>query len=229
MNSFSRMEVINTIADQGLVPIFYHSDVEISKKVLESCANGNSRILEFTYWGQDAFDTFRELSLHCKKVAPDLILGVGSVFEEHTAAIFVSLGANFIVSPFLNENIAKFCNRRKVLYIPGCATVTEISQAEEYGAEFVKLYPGSFLGGPDFVKMILGPMPWTRIVVTGGIDPEEEKITAWFNAGVEAVGIGSKLIKKDLYMKGDYPKISEDISLTLELIKTLKLHKAGKN
>jgi 2-dehydro-3-deoxyphosphogluconate aldolase / (4S)-4-hydroxy-2-oxoglutarate aldolase len=228
MNSFSRLEVINTIEDQGLVPIFYHSDVDLSKKVLESCAKGNSRILEFTYWGKDAFDTFKELSLYCKKVAPDLILGVGSVFEEHTAAIFVSLGANFIVSPFLNENIAKFCNRRKVLYIPGCATVTEISKAEESGAEFVKLYPGSFLGGPNFVKTILGPMPWTRIVVTGGIDPEEGKITEWFNAGVGAVGIGSKLIKKDLYMNGDYPKISENISSLLALIHSLKTNNAKK-
>lgn len=222
MNTFSRLEVINTIVDQGLVPIFYHSDVDISKKVMESCANGNSKILEFTYWGRDAFDTFKELALYCKKAAPDLILGVGSVFEEHTAAIFVSLGANFIVSPFLNKEIAKFCNRRKVLYIPGCATVTEISKAEEYGAELVKLYPGSFLGGPDFVKMIHGPMPWTRIVVTGGIDPKEEKITDWFNAGVEAVGIGSKLIRKELYMKGDYPKISENISDLLKLINKLK-------
>ena len=222
MNTFSRLEVINTIIDQGLIPIFYHSDVNISKKVLESCANGNSRLLEFTYWGRDAFDTFKELVLHCKKAAPDLILGVGSVFEEHTAAIFISLGANFIVSPFLNKKISKFCNRRKVLYIPGCATVSEISKAEEYGAELVKLYPGSFLGGPDFVKMILGPMPWTRIVVTGGIDPKEEKIIEWFNAGVEAVGIGSKIIRKDLYMNGDYTQISKNISELLNLIKTLK-------
>lgn len=222
MNAFSRLEVINTIVEQGLVPIFYHSDVNISKKVLESCAHGNSRLMEFTYWGRDAFDTFKELSLHCRKAAPELILGVGTVFEPHTAAQFISLGANFIVSPFLNKDIAKLCNRRKVLYIPGCATVSEISQAEEYGAELVKLYPGAFLGGPDFVKMILGPMPWTRIVVTGGIDPQAEKISAWFKAGVEAVGIGSKLIRKDLFMKDDYPKISENISELLGLIKTLK-------
>ncbi len=222
MNTFSRLEVINTIVDQGLIPIFYHSDIDISKKILKSIANGNSRMMEFTYWGKDAFDSFKELCLYSKEAAPDLILGAGSVFEEHTAAMFISLGANFIVSPFLNENIAKLCNRRKVLYIPGCATVTEISKAEEGGAEFIKLYPGSFLGGPKFVKTILGPMPWTRIVVTGGIDPEPEKISEWFNAGVEGVGIGSKLLRKDLYMKEDYPKISENVSSLLDLIKSVK-------
>jgi 2-dehydro-3-deoxyphosphogluconate aldolase/(4S)-4-hydroxy-2-oxoglutarate aldolase len=222
MNTFSRLDVLNTIINEGLVPIFYHSDVNIAKKVIDACLKGGSRIFEFVHRGKFSTEVFKELSSHCQKVAPDSILGVGTIFEEHTASIFVSYGANFIVSPFLNENIAKFCNRRKIPYIPGCATVTEISKAEELGVEFIKLYPGSYIGGPGYVKMILGPMPWTRIIPTGGIDPGEESITEWFNSGVAAVGIGSKLLRKDLIAKNDYEQISKNISQLLSLIKELK-------
>ena len=222
MNTFSRLEVLNTITNKGLVPIFYHSDITVAKKVVDACAKAGLNLLEFTNRGKFAIEVFKELSMYCQKVAPDFILGAGTVFEENTAAMFVSYGANFIVSPFLNENIAKFCNRRKIPYVPGCATVTEISWAEELGAEIIKLYPGSFIGGPDFVKMILGPMPWTRIMPTGGVDPSEENITAWFNSGVEAVGIGSKLLRKDLIEKEDFKQISENIAKLLSLINKLK-------
>ena len=222
MNTFSRVEVINTMVNEGLIPIFYNSDLSIVKKVADACIKGGSRIFEFTNRGKFSTEIFKELSSYCQKVAPDFILGVGTIFEEHTASIFVSYGANFIVSPFLNENIAKFCNRRKIPYIPGCATVTEISKAEELGVEFIKLYPGSYIGGSGYVKMILGPMPWTRIIPTGGIDPGEESITEWFNAGVAAVGIGSKLLRKDLITKNDYEQISRNISQLLSLIKKLK-------
>ena len=219
MARFSRMEALNTIMDTGLVPVFYSPDLEVAKNVVNACAAGGSRVAEFTNRGDFAPEVFKELSRYVARELPDIILGVGSVIDEPTAAMYVAYGANFLVGPLLNETVARFCNRRKVPYSPGCGSASEISLAEELGVEIVKIFPGSAVGGPGFVKSILGPCPWTRMMPTAGVDATQESIEAWFEAGVCAVGIGSKLVRKDLVAAGDWEEISNKVRQVLGWIK----------
>lgn len=222
MARFSRLEVLNTIIDTGLVPVFYHGDVEVARNVVKAIATGGSRVVEFTNRGDFAPEVFKELSQYVSQEAPQVILGVGSVIDEPTAAMYIAYGTNFVVGPVLNEAIARLCNRRKVAYMPGCGSASEISYAEELGVEIVKIFPGSSVGGPGFVKAILGPCPWTRIMPTGGVDATEESIKAWFKAGVACVGIGSKLIRKDLVAAGNWAEITATVRQVLDWIKEVR-------
>lgn len=219
MARFSRLEVLNTIIDTGLVPVFYNADVEVAKNVAKACAAGGSRVLEFTNRGDFAPEVFKELSRYLAQQHPEIVLGVGSVVDEPTAALYIAYGANFVVGPISNEAIARLCNRRKVAYMPGCGSASEISYAEELGVEIVKIFPGSSVGGPGFVKSVLGPCPWTRIMPTGGVDATEESIRAWFKAGVACVGMGSKLITKELVAAGDFEAISRKVAQVLAWIR----------
>jgi len=205
---FTRLEVLNAIVETGLVPVFYHRDVEVAKKVVAACAAGGARLVEFTNRGDFAPLVFTELAQHIAKANPKLILGVGSVIDAPTAALYIASGANFVVGPILNPEVARLCNRRKIAYSPGCGSASEISEAEELGVEIVKVFPGDSVGGPNFVKSILGPCPWTRIMPTGGVEATKESITAWFKAGVTAVGIGSNLIRKEWVEAGNYDAIA---------------------
>lgn len=220
MASFSRLEVAAVMKQTGLVPLFYNSDLEISKKVIQACYDGGARLLEFTARGDFAHEVFGELNKYVRKHMPGMIMGVGSVTDAASASRFMALGANFIVTPVLREDIAIVCNRRKVLWSPGCGSLTEICRAEELGCEIVKLFPGGIYG-PGFVKAIKGPQPWTSIMPTGGVSPTQENLEAWFNAGVTCVGMGSKLIAKDA--KGHYnlEKITADVRSALAIIDSL--------
>lgn len=222
MAQFTRLEVYNTMLSTGLVPVFYNADVEVAKKVVEASSAGGARVVEFTNRGDFAPEVFKELSQYFSKTSPEIILGVGSVIDEPTAALYIAYGANFVVGPILNETIARLCNRRKVAYIPGCGSVSEISYAEELGAEIVKIFPGDSVGGPGFVKAVLGPCPWTRIMPTGGVDTTEESIKAWFDAGVACVGIGSKLIRKDLVAAGNWVEITALVRQVVDWIKNVQ-------
>jgi len=208
MARFSRLEVLNAIVETGLIPVFYHEDVEVAKKIAEACAAGGARVVEFTNRGDFAPHVFTELSRYLAKANPSIILGVGSIVDAPTAAMYIASGANFVVGPILNPEVARLCNRRKIAYSPGCGSASEIAQAEELGVEIVKVFPGDSVGGPEFVKSILGPCPWTRIMPTGGVEATQASVTAWFKAGVAAVGIGSNLIRKDLIKAGDYAAIT---------------------
>jgi len=221
MANFSRLEVAEIMKQTGLVPLFYNSDIEISKKVVKACYDGGARLLEFTARGDFAHEVFGELNKYAVKELPGMVMGVGSVTDAAAASRFMALGANFIVTPVLREDIALVCNRRKVLWSPGCGSLTEITRAEELGCEIVKLFPGGIYG-PDFVKAIRGPQPWTSIMPTGGVSPTKENLTGWFKAGVICVGMGSKLIAKN--EKGDYDlsKIKSLVKESLEIIKTFK-------
>ncbi len=179
--------------------------------------------MEFTNRGDNAYRVFSDLVLHFEKEDPSVILGVGSVIDPATAALYISSGANFVVGPVLNPEVAKVCNRRKVPYSPGCGSASEISQAEELGVEIVKVFPGDAVGGPAFVKAILGPMPWTRIMPTGGVAPTKESIEAWFKAGIAAAGIGSKLISSDLVKAGDFESIERNVAQVIELIREVRV------
>ncbi|MCO6453253.1 MAG: bifunctional 4-hydroxy-2-oxoglutarate aldolase/2-dehydro-3-deoxy-phosphogluconate aldolase [Caldilineales bacterium] len=222
MAKFTRLEVLNTIVDSGLVPIFYNADVEVAKKVAWAISTGGSRLLEFTNRGDFAPDVFKELSRYCQRELPDLILGVGSIMDAPTAALYAAYGANFIVGPYLNSEVARFCNRRKITYLPGCGTATEIAKSEELGVEIVKMFPGDSVGGPEFVKAILGPCPWTRILPTGGVDASRAGLSAWFKAGVAAVGIGGNLIKKEYLNTSNYDAMAATTAEILELIRDIR-------
>ncbi|MDA9069825.1 bifunctional 4-hydroxy-2-oxoglutarate aldolase/2-dehydro-3-deoxy-phosphogluconate aldolase [Algibacter sp.] len=221
MANYTRIEVVNVMKQTGLVPLFYHSDLEISKKVLKACYDGGARLLEFTARGDFAHEVFGELTKYAIKELPGMIMGVGSVTDAASASRFMALGANFIITPVLREDIAIVCNRRKVLWSPGCGSLTEIARAEELGCEIVKLFPGDIYG-PQFVKGVRGPQPWTSIMPTGGVSPTKESLESWFNAGVTCVGMGSKLIAKDNDGNFNYSKIESVIKQALEIIQTLK-------
>ncbi|TET15035.1 MAG: bifunctional 4-hydroxy-2-oxoglutarate aldolase/2-dehydro-3-deoxy-phosphogluconate aldolase [Actinobacteria bacterium] len=222
MAQFNRLTVYNVMIENGLIPLFYNQDAEKTKKVAEALVKGGSRVLEFTNRGDLAIEVFSELIKYSIKEYPNLIVGVGSVIDAPTAALYIDYGANFIVGPSFDEKIARLCNKRKIAYIPGAATTTEISLAEEFGAEIVKIFPGSTLGGPDFVKNILGPMPWSKLMPTGGVTAEESNIEAWFNAGVACIGMGSKLISNKLVSEGKYEEIASLTSKVLKIIRNVR-------
>lgn len=222
MARFSRLKVLNTMIETGLVPVFYNKDIEIAKEVAKAVVNGGCNILEFTNRGDGAFEIFSALLKYCEKEIPNLILGVGSVVDAQTAGIYINIGANFVVGPVFNPEVAKVCNRRKIPYSPGCGSVSEISQAEEYGVEICKIFPGSEVGGPSFVKNVLGPMPWTLIMPTGGVEATRESLEKWFKAGVACVGMGSNLITKELVAKKDFKGITKKVSEVLALIKEIR-------
>jgi len=206
----------------GMVPVFYHSNIETCKQVLKACYDGGARVFEFTNRGDFAHEVFGELMKWSNKELPEMILGVGSIIEPGAASLYIQLGANFIVSPALNAEVAKVCNRRKIAYSPGCGSLSEISYAEELGVEIVKIFPGMQVGGPEFVKAVLGPMPWTSIMPTGGVEPEEDNLKKWFEAGVTCVGMGSRLMVKDAAGKFDLAAIQK---LTKEALATISKYK----
>lgn len=216
MAHFSRVDVLNEIIRLGVIPVFYNADFEEAKKIINACADGGARVIEFTNRGDNAYRVFSDLVMHFEKANPEVILGVGSVGDPAIGALYLSSGANFVVGSVFNPELARVCNRRKVAYCPGCGSATEISQAEELGIEIVKVFPGDSVGGPRFVKSILGPTPWTRIMPTGGVEANAESITAWFKAGVAAVGIGSDLIRKNWVQTDNFAAITELTANCLE-------------
>lgn len=209
MARFSRLQVWNTMEDVGLVPLFYHANVEVAKKVVEALSAGGAKVIEFTNRGDRAFEVFRELIVYLDKADPSAVLGVGSVLDEPTAGLFINLGANFVVGSVTNPGVARLCNRRKVPYFPGCATASEISEAEELGVEICKIFPANNLGGPSFVKAVKAPCPWTKIMPTGGVEAKYENLKAWFDAGVSCVGMGSDLVRKDLIDAQDWAGLTK--------------------
>ncbi|MBS7256597.1 bifunctional 4-hydroxy-2-oxoglutarate aldolase/2-dehydro-3-deoxy-phosphogluconate aldolase [Flavobacterium branchiicola] len=221
MAKYSRIEVASTMKENGMVPLFFHSDIELSKKVLKACYDGGSRLMEFTSRGDFAHEVFGALNKYALAELPGMMLGVGSITDAASASLYMSLGANFIVTPVFREDIAIVCNRRKVLWSPGCGTLTEIARAEELGCEIVKLFPGDIYG-PEFIKAIKGPCPWTSIMPTGGVLPTVESLTSWFNAGAFCVGIGSQLISKDILDNKDFDGLQKKVSQVLDIIKNIK-------
>ncbi|MFD2100710.1 bifunctional 4-hydroxy-2-oxoglutarate aldolase/2-dehydro-3-deoxy-phosphogluconate aldolase [Flagellimonas iocasae] len=221
MARYTRIEVINTMIGTGMVPLFYHPDVELGKKVLKACYDGGARLMEFTSRGDFAYEVFAELNKYALKELPGMMMGVGSVTDAAAASLYIQLGANFVVTASLKEDVALVCNRRKIPYSPGCGSLTEINRAEELGVEIVKLFPGSVYG-PEFVKAIKGPQPWTSIMPTGGVSTEEDNLKDWFGAGVSCVGLGSQLIGKEVLKNGDFMGLEQNVKETLALIAKIR-------
>lgn len=221
MSKFSRLEVSLKIQETGLIPLFNHHDLEVCINITKACYDGGIRLMEFTNRGDFAHDVFSSLNTYVKEELPDMILGAGTIMDVGSAALYIQAGASFILSPVLHEDVAKVCNRRKVLWVPGCGSVTEISKAEELGAEFVKIFPASLLGGPKFVSAVKGPCPWTSMIATGGVQPDEENLKAWFNAGVKAVGM-SQMISAEDVSNENYQNIENKSREILEIIKKIR-------
>lgn len=221
MARFTRIEVAQKMKAQGMVPLFYHSDVEVAKQVLQALYNGGARLLEFTNRGDYAHEVFAELNKFVAKKMPDLIMGVGSVTDAGAASLYLQLGCNFVVTPVLREDIAIVCNRKKILWSPGCGSLTEICRAEELGCEIVKLFPGNIYG-PGFIKGIAGPQPWTNIMPTGGVSPDYDNLKGWIDAGAFCVGMGSKLMAKKANGEFDFMKIEETTRTALEYIQKIR-------
>lgn len=210
------------MSETGMVPVFYHSDIEVAKQVLKACYDGGVRAFEFTNRGDFAQEVFAELVKYAARECPEMIVGIGSIVDPATAALYLQLGANFVVGPCYNPEISKVCNRRLVPYIPGCGSVSEINAAQENGCIVCKVFPAGNVGGPSFVKNIKAPMPWSMLMVTGGVEPTTESLTAWIKAGVACVGMGSKLFPKEVIVAGEWQKISDLCRECLDTIKNLK-------
>jgi len=221
MAQYSRIQVVKQMEESGMVPLFYHPDIDVAKQVLKACYEGGARLMEFTNRGDFALEIFTALNKYAIAELPGMMLGVGSVTDAASASAYMLAGANFVVTPVYREDIAIVCNRRKVLWSPGCGSLTEIAQAEEMGCELVKLFPGSTYG-PGFVKAIKGPQPWTSIMPTGGVSTEESNLRGWFEAGVTCVGMGSKLISKEILANKNYTTLKENVASTLALIQKIK-------
>lgn len=225
MARFSRIKVAQTMQDTGMIPVFYHKNAETCKQVIMACYKGGVRVFEFTNRGDFAHEVFAELNKWAAVSCPDMILGVGSVVDSGTASLYLQLGANFIVSPILDEETARVCNRRKVAWSPGCGSLNDISHAEELGAEIVKIFPGSSVGGAEFVKAVKGPCPWSSIMPTGGVEPTEENLSKWFNAGVCCVGMGSKLFPATVISSCNWEYITDKCKEVLDIIALLRKNK----
>lgn len=221
MSRFTRIQVCSVMAETGMVPVFYHNDLETAKQVVKACYEGGVRAFEFTNRGDFAQEVFGELVKWSAKECPDMILGIGSIVDAGTASLYLQLGANFVVGPLLNPDIFKVCNRRQVAYVPGCGSVSEVGYAQELGAEVVKVFPGDVVG-PGFVKGLKAPMPWSNIMVTGGVTPAEDNLSKWFSAGVNCVGMGSNLFPKDVIAAKEWGKITQMCKDTLDTIKKLR-------
>ncbi|WP_119065123.1 bifunctional 4-hydroxy-2-oxoglutarate aldolase/2-dehydro-3-deoxy-phosphogluconate aldolase [Aggregatilinea lenta] len=222
MARFDRLSVLNTVIAGGMVPLFYNADVDTARQIAAALYKGGARVLEFTNRGDFAIEVFSALVKHCAQAQPELIVGVGSVDDAPTAALYMAHGANFVVGPTFNEEVVRVCNRHKVAYMPGCGSVNDIARAEEWGVEIVKAFPGTAVGGPGFVKDLLGPRPWSRLMPTGGVTTEEANLRAWFDAGVACVGMGSNLVKKDWVKAGDFQSIEHATRGALDLIRVIR-------
>lgn len=196
------------ISATRMVPVFYNKDAGISTSVIKACYEGGVRVFEFTNRGDFAHEIFAELIKYAEIECPDMALGVGSVVDAGTASLYIQEGANFVVGPLFNPDVARVCNRRQIPYVPGCGSVSEVGMAQEMGCELCKVFPGDVLG-PKFIKGLMAPMPWSKIMVTGGVEPVEENLKQWFSAGAYCVGMGSKLFPKEIMEAGDWKCISE--------------------
>ena len=221
MAKYDKIQVLTAIGETGIVPVFYNGDVEVAKNVLRACYDGGIRAFEFANRGDFAQEVFGELVKYANAELPGMIVGIGSVVDPGTAAMYIQLGANFVVGPLFNPAIAPICNRRNIPYAPGCGSVTEVGMAQEAGCDLCKVFPGDVLG-PAFVKGLRAPMPWSKLMVTGGVKPTRENLEGWFKAGVYCVGMGSNLFPKDAIAAGDWTRISALCAEAFKIVKEVR-------
>jgi 2-dehydro-3-deoxyphosphogluconate aldolase / (4S)-4-hydroxy-2-oxoglutarate aldolase len=217
---FTNQQIVSKMKELGLVPLFTHDDIEIAKQVIEAAYRGGVRVFEFTNRKKNSFEVFTAALEYCKKF-PDLMLGIGTIMDGATTKKFIDAGAHFIISPILKLEMAKVCLDHNILWMPGCATLTEIVTAKEHGAQVIKVFPGSVLG-PGFVSSIMPVVPDLQLMITGGVEPNEKNLSAWFKAGAMSVGLGSQLFTKEILEKRDWASLEKSVSDALQIIKTLR-------
>jgi 2-dehydro-3-deoxyphosphogluconate aldolase / (4S)-4-hydroxy-2-oxoglutarate aldolase len=222
MAKFNKIQVLTAMSKTGMVPVFYHKDAEVAKQVVKACYDGGVRTFEFTNRGDFAHEVFAEVVKFAAKECPEMIMGIGSIVDPATAALYLQLGANFVVGPLFNPEVAKVCNRRLVPYSPGCGSVSEIGFAQEAGCDLCKIFPAGNVGGPSFVKNVKGPMPWAMLMVTGAVEPTEENLSAWIKAGVTCVGMGSNLFPAEMMKAGDWAGITKLCADALAIIQKVR-------
>lgn len=220
MTKFSKQQVVSAMKSTGMIPVFYNADVEVAKGVIDASYKGGVKVFEFTNRGGNAFDVFVQLLKHIEKY-PDLLLGIGTIMDGTTAKKFIDAGAHFIVSPILKPEMATVCKQHDVLWIPGCATLTEIVNGKEAGAEVIKIFPGSVLG-PGFVSSVMPVVPGLQLMPTGGVEPNEKNLSAWFKAGVVCVGMGSQLFTKEIMTEKNWSLLEKNVEETLQMIKRIR-------
>jgi 2-dehydro-3-deoxyphosphogluconate aldolase / (4S)-4-hydroxy-2-oxoglutarate aldolase len=223
MKKYSRLEVHQTLCDSGLMPLFYHPDPEVAFQIAAACHRGGAKVIEFTNRGDFAHEVFGTLIKRIRRELPELLVGIGSLQDAGTTALYIQMGVDFVVTPILREDVILTCNRRKVAVIPGVATPSEIGRAEELGVELIKLSPGDVLG-PAFLKAHLAPCPWTKALISGGVSPDEANLKAWFGAGAACVAMGSKLITAEVLANKDYDLLENNVKNVVKMIKKLKKH-----
>ncbi|MBN2576906.1 MAG: bifunctional 4-hydroxy-2-oxoglutarate aldolase/2-dehydro-3-deoxy-phosphogluconate aldolase [Deltaproteobacteria bacterium] len=217
-----RLQTLTLMKEIGIVPIFYQADVEVARQLVAACADGGARVVEFTNRGDHAIEVYQQLDAWCAGHRPDVVLGAGSVLDAPTAALYLAAGASFVVAPQIDDDTARLCNSRKIPYLPGCGTVTEIHRAHTLGVEICKLFPAGEIGGPAFIKNVRGPCPWADLMPTGGVAPTRENLGAWFGAGAVCVGMGSNLFPADLVGKRDFAAIGARVREVVALIREIR-------
>lgn len=217
----NRTHVLQTLRQAGLLPLFYHSDPDIAFEIAAACYRGGARIVEYTNRGDFAHEVYGTVQKRIRKELPGLLMGIGSIQDAGTTALYIQLGAPFVVTPLLREDVIRTCNRRKIAVIPGVTTGSEIGQAEELGVDMIKLMPGEVVG-PNFVKAHLAPCPWTSMMISGGVSMEEANLRSWFEAGAHCVGMGSKLVSATIVQNKDWATLEENVRSTLALIQKIR-------
>lgn len=212
-----KAQILELVPRQGVLPLFFHKDAEVSVTVMRALYEGGIKALEYTNRGEAAFVNFKQMKEVRDKEMPDMMLGIGTIKSGEQARNFIAVGADYIISPGFVKEAADEANKSGLLYVPGCMTPTEIIVAEQYGCKFIKLFPGNLLG-PEFMSSIKELFPDLMFMPTGGVDLDKENISGWFKAGVRAVGMGSKLISKSLLEQKDYGKI---VSMTKEVVEII--------
>src|SRR5688500_10280104 len=218
--NFTNEQIVGKMKDLGLVPLFTHDDVVTAQKVIEAAYNGGVRVFEFTNRKKNSYEVFVAMLDYCKKF-PDLMLGIGTVMDGATTKKFIDAGAHFIISPILKLEMARVCLDHNILWMPGCATLTEIVTAKENGAQVIKVFPGSVLG-PGFVSSIMPVVPDLQLMITGGVEPNEKNLAAWFKAGAMSVGMGSQLFTKEILERKDWKALEASVSDILQIIRTIR-------
>ena len=220
MMAFRKEEIVEAMRSTGIVPLFTHDSADDAQQVIEAAYRGGVRAFEFTNRRPNSFEIFSHLVRERKKFA-DLMLGIGTVMDAATTKKFIDAGADFIISPILKLEMAEVCRKHEVAWIPGCATLTEIVTAKENGAAVIKVFPGSVLG-PGFVSSILPVVPDLKLMITGGVEPTRESLTAWFKAGAMCVGMGSQLFTKDILQTRNWTLLTEKVAHALALAKQIR-------